>query len=313
MQGARDLLARVAPSGLSVMLSGETGTGKELAARALHEMSRRPGAFVAINCGAVSPELLGSQLFGHERGSFTGALARHIGCLERASYGTVFLDEITEMPMAVQPYLLRALETGMVTRLGGSGEVAAPVRVIAATNRDPAEAVADGRLRQDLYYRLADVCVHMPALRERGDDARLLAQGLLDRLNAKAGVRKYFSSTSLQCLAQHDWRGNVRELHSAVHRAFLLSDFLEIDIEVGLPARRRIDMPDHIRFRMGDTLATLEERALRRTLAHYRDDKSAAAQSLGISVRTIHNHLSRWGARDALRDLDKGDSDDAGT
>ncbi|MDQ3223122.1 MAG: sigma-54 dependent transcriptional regulator [Gemmatimonadota bacterium] len=289
-----DELGRVAPSNASVLIAGESGTGKELVARAVHEQSGRAGQFVAVNCGAIAPDLLASHLFGHERGSFTGAWARHIGYFEQANRGTLFLDEITEMPAALQVYLLRVLETGTVTRVGGRSGVATDVRVVAATNRDPMQAVELGTLREDLFYRLADFSVELPPLRARGEDVVLLAQFFLDRLNAHYGVKKRFAAGTERVLLQHSWPGNVRELRSAVQRAFLVST----DVEIRVIAGHRRRAPVHhdattISFNVGMTYAEIEQQMLLKTLAHYGNDRTQAAHALGVSVRTIHNQLAR--------------------
>jgi DNA-binding NtrC family response regulator len=287
-------LLRVAPTDAAVLITGESGTGKELAAQTLHEASGRKGAFVALNCGAVPSELLASQLFGHERGSFTGASARHIGVFEQAAHGTLFLDEITEMPQHLQVYLLRALETGTITRVGGDESIPTPTRVISATNRDPLAAIAEGRLREDLYYRLADIAVHMPPLRERDEDAILLARVFIDRLNARYGQRKRLAHSSERILLRHLWPGNVRELRSAVQRAYLLdsSDAIVVNPVAAQPSVLD-ETETSVVFSVGMTMAEVERRMLLKTLAHYGNDKTAAARALGISVRTVHNHLAR--------------------
>ncbi len=288
-------IQRIGPADASVLLVGESGTGKEVVARALHEASGRQGAFVAINCGAVPAELLASQLFGHERGSFTGAHARHQGVFEQAANGTLFLDEITEMPLALQVYLLRVLETGTVTRVGGVEATATPVRIVAATNRDPLAAIASGRLREDLYYRLADIPLNLPPLRERGDDVLLLAELFIERLNERYGGSKYLLPGSEASLLQHPWPGNVRELRSAVQRAYLLDsgDALQVrPNSVMAPALHESEQA--ILFKVGMSLSEVERKVLLKTLAHCNHDKTAAARMLGISVRTVHNQLARY-------------------
>lgn len=289
-----EVLQRVARSDASLLITGESGTGKELAARVVHDHSGVDGAFVAINCGAVAPELLASQLFGHERGSFTGAHTRHIGVFERASHGTLLLDEISEMPPSLQVYLLRVLETGSVTRVGGNETIPTPTRVIAATNRDPLEAMRTGQLREDLYYRLADIPVHLPPLRERGDDVVILARAFIDRLNARYNRRKYLAPGMEQHLVRHPWPGNVRELRSAVQRAYLLEASDAVSVRPVAPARTQVLETEHsILFSVGTTMAEMERRVLLKTLAHCNNDKTATARTLGISVRTVHNHLAR--------------------
>lgn len=290
-------LLRIAPTDVSVLLTGESGTGKELAAKTLHEASGNTGAFVALNCGAVPAELLASQLFGHERGSFTGAMSRHVGVFEQAENGTLFLDEIAEMPPQLQVYLLRVLETGCVTRVGGTESIRVPVRVVAATNRDPLEAVAEGRLREDLYYRLADIGIHMPPLRDRGEDVLLLARAFIDRLNARYGQRKRLAPACEKTLMRHLWPGNVRELRSAVQRAYLLEPGNQVvvgPVSAQAPVLRETDTS--IVFSVGTKMAEMERRMLLKTLSHFDNDKTAAARALGISVRTVHNHLARIAA-----------------
>src|SRR5204862_486823 len=209
-----------APTEATVLVQGESGTGKELVAQTVHQLSRRrKGPFVALNCAAVSPTLIESELFGHERGSFTGAARTHKGFFERAEGGTLFLDEISEMPIELQVRLLRVLETGTVARVGGESELKVDVRVVAATNREPEHAVADGRLREDLLYRLSVFPIRLPALRERAGDVELLVRAFLAELNAAQGTRKGISRAALELLQGHQWPGNVRELKNALHRA----------------------------------------------------------------------------------------------
>ncbi len=287
-------MERVAPTNASILISGESGTGKEVVAQALHDLSGLPGAFVAVNCGAIAPELLASQLFGHERGSFTGAHQRHVGFIEQADKGTLFLDEITEMPMPLQVYLLRVLETGQFSRVGGLGDIQADTRIVAATNRDPLLAVRSGHLREDLYYRLADITLPLPPLRKRGRDIVLLAQHFLEKLNERYQSRKRLASNSERLLMAHSWPGNVRELRSAVQRAYLMSAGDTIQIAPDATRGALLEESETaISFSVGTTFAEMEEQALRKTLAYCNNDKSATARALGISVRTVHNHLAR--------------------
>jgi two-component system, NtrC family, response regulator AtoC len=293
-------IERVSPSDASVLITGESGTGKELVARAVHQRSGRQGAFIAVNAGAISPELLASHLFGHERGSFTGANTRHSGYFEQAHGGTLFLDEITEMPLALQVYLLRVLESGTVTRVGGTENIPVDVRIVTASNRDPHAALDAGTLREDLYYRLADFTIAMPSLRERGEDVQLLAQHFLDLLNVRYATSKRFADGTERTLRRHAWPGNVRELRSAVQRAFLGSDDGIVRMRPNSRRTRRGDAdPGSVVFAVGMTYAEIEHEMLSRTLAYFDNDRTRTARALGVSVRTIHNQLARLRTRDA--------------
>ncbi len=225
-------IARVAPTAVTAFVTGESGTGKEVVAETIHDLSKRAKApFLAINCGSISPQLIESELFGHEKGSFTGALRQHRGFFERADGGTLFLDEITEMPMELQVKLLRVLETGAFVRVGSDTVINVDVRIVAATNRPPAEAVSSGRLREDLYYRLNVFPIDLPPLRERLEDVPLLAEHFLEGLNEREGARKRFAERALQALVEYRWPGNVRELRNAVHRGFILAEGDVIEVE----------------------------------------------------------------------------------
>ncbi|WP_414440629.1 sigma-54-dependent transcriptional regulator [Burkholderia sp. 22PA0106] len=231
MRTMYDALARVAATEASVLLTGESGTGKEVAAQTIHELSYRSRSpFVAVNCGAIPANLVESELFGHDRGSFTGADRQHKGFFERAHGGTLFLDEITEMPVELQVKLLRVLETGQVMRLGSSRETPVDVRIVAATNRDPSGAVEAGTLRADLYHRINVFPLAMPPLRERGDDIVLLADTFLAKLNLDSGREMAFSAGAKAALRQYAWPGNVRELRNFVQRACIFSDGAQIDV-----------------------------------------------------------------------------------
>jgi DNA-binding NtrC family response regulator len=289
-------IRRVAPTHANVLLVGESGTGKELAARAIHDLSGRSGPFVAVNCGAVAPELLASHLFGHERGSFTGAVRQHRGHFEQAQGGTILLDEITEMPLALQAHLLRVLETRSVIRVGGDSEHALDVRVIAATNRRAEEAMAAGKLREDLFFRLGEFVLQLPPLRLRGGDIALIGEAMLQQFNQRYGADKRFAADAWSGAADYSWPGNVRELRNAVHRAFILGD----GDQVRLPPLRDegahgTDVAGCLVFPVGTRLDLIQREMLLRTLEHYAGDKGRAAEALGVSVKTIYNHLARYG------------------
>jgi two-component system response regulator AtoC len=300
MQEVYDLIAKVAPTEASVLVTGESGTGKELVAQTIQSLSRRRRApFLAINCGAVSPNLIESELFGHERGSFTGAAQRHRGHFERASGGTLFLDEITEMPIELQVKLLRVLETNQVLRIGGDQPVETDVRVVAATNRNPAQSLSAGQLREDLYYRLNVFPIALPPLRERPGDITLLAQYFLDALNAAEGTRKRFTPAALERLERHDWPGNVRELKNSVQRAYIMAeddiDAANLPSELGAPVVGAGAAPGGDgapALRVGTSLSDAERHLILATLDHYRGDKKKTAEVLGISLKTLYNRLN---------------------
>ena len=298
MQSVYELISRVARTDAGVLISGETGTGKELVAETIHSLSRRSKQpFVALNCGGVSPTLIESELFGHERGSFTGAERQHKGYFERADHGTLFLDEITEMPADLQIKLLRVLETSVVGRVGGTKTIEVDLRIIAATNRPPERAVADGRLRQDLLYRLNVFPLAIPPLRERGDDVLLLAGQFLSSLNAAEGTAKCFTAACLERLRRHSWPGNVRELRNVVHRAYILADQkIGADSLPFIPRDRAIAEPcaSSLVMRLGTSLADAERRLILATLGHLGGNKEEAARALGISIKTLYNRLCQY-------------------
>jgi DNA-binding NtrC family response regulator len=281
----------IAPLDLTIMLEGESGTGKELAARAIHQLSGRSGPFVAFNCGAVASELLASQLFGHERGSFTGAVREHHGVFEQALHGTLFLDEVTEMPYPLQAHLLRVLESGTIRRVGASHDQSVDCRIVAATNCDSRRAVSEGRLREDLFYRLSDFPLHLPPLRERPGDVFALAQRFLERLNARHHTAYRLAPGSEAVLRAYAWPGNVRELKQVIQRAYLLcgSEPMQVDLPDDDGCRRGIG----VRFQVGMTFDEIEQQMLRKTLLHFDNDKARAAAALGVSLKTIYNRLAR--------------------
>jgi len=295
MQDVYRMIEKVAPTEATVFITGESGCGKELVARTIHERSPRArGAFVAINCGAIPQNLIEAELFGHERGAFTGANRQHRGCFERAEGGTLFLDEITEMPLEMQVRLLRVLETGRFVRVGGDGEIRTNVRVLAATNRDALDAVRDGRLREDLMYRLAVFPIVLPPLRERDGDTDLLAEHFLQNLNVEGGMSKRFSRAALTTIRAYHWPGNVRELKNAVHRAFIMAEeFVELDLSgLACPAVEG----ECLRMPVGTSLAEMERQAIFATLDHCRGNKRRAAEMLGVSLKTLYNRLTAYQA-----------------
>jgi two-component system response regulator AtoC len=295
MQAVYEMITRVAPTDASVFFIGESGTGKDLAAQTLHIISKRSKApFMPLNCGAISPTLIESELFGHERGSFTGAARRHKGYFERSHLGTLFLDEITEMPIELQVKLLRVLETGQLNRIGGDQPVEVDVRVIAATNRDPHKAVSDGKLREDLLYRLQVFPIHMPPLRERNEDVELLADHFLGQLNERQGSSKRFTEDSMERLRSHSWPGNVRELKNVVHRAFIMAD-QEITPR-SLPREVGGDsgFQRSLHFQVGSSIEDVEKRLIMATLEAYGGNKRKTADILGVSLKTLYNRLNQY-------------------
>jgi two-component system, NtrC family, response regulator HydG len=293
MQKLYDQIGRVAPTSATVLLTGESGTGKELAAQTIHDLSRRKRApFLPLNCGAVSPQLIESELFGHEKGSFTGADRQHKGYFERVHGGTLFLDEITEMPQELQVKLLRVLETGTFMRVGTTTPIAGDVRLIAATNRNPEQAMTEGKLRDDLYHRLNVFPISMPPLRDRGTDIELLAQHFLDQLNKQETATKSFAPATIAALYGHAWPGNVRELKNYVQRAFILADEV---IEAHL-APASVTAPESaplLTVRVGTTLDDVSRRLIEATLAEC-GSKRKAADMLGISLKTLYNRLAAY-------------------
>jgi DNA-binding NtrC family response regulator len=307
------LIERVGPTEASVLLTGESGSGKELAAQMIHECSaRRDKPFIAINCGAIPAGLIEAELFGYEKGSFTGAVRAHAGVFERAQGGTLLLDEVTEMPLEMQTRLLRVLESRKFYRVGASIEYTCDVRVIAATNRCPLTAVQAGQLREDLLYRVAVFPIDMPPLRSRGDDVELLANHFLSQLNAQAVSQKRLSAHARMTLKQHSWPGNVRELKNCIERAFILGDsVLELapliqnsnarggdfvpgsmaadQADVGGPADRgRLDI------RVGSRIHDMERSLIEATLDYFKGNKRRAADALGCSLKTLYNKLNGY-------------------
>lgn len=297
MRKVAEQIRRVAPTHASVLVSGESGTGKEKVAQALYRLSLRHEApFIAVNCGAMSPQLIESELFGHERGSFTGAVRDHSGHFERADGGTLFLDEITEMPAELQVKLLRVLETGRFLRVGGTREIKVNVRIIAATNRDPKQAVAEGMLRQDLLYRIQVFHIRLLPLRQRRGDIEMIAHYFLDSYNAQENTHKRFSAQALERMSSYSWPGNLRELRNVVYRAFIMADEV-VDI-AHLPPDILSPRPDlngpSVCILVGSSLADAERRIIMATLELCKGRRDRAAQMLGVSVKTLYNRLREY-------------------
>ena len=295
MQKVYDMMVKVAPTDATVFITGESGTGKELVAQTIFELSgRRRKPFLPLDCGSIPQNLIESELFGHERGSFTGATQLRRGCFERAAGGTLFLDEITEMPIELQVKLLRVLESGSLTRVGGDEPVPVNVRLIAASNRVPKVAVQDGKLREDLFYRINVFPIVLPPLRERENDSLLLAEQFLESLNAEQGTSKRLSAAARERIAAYPWHGNVRELKNEMQRAFILYDGM-------------IDFPDLSAGRgpspatpepaVGGSLEESERALILKTLEQCAGDKKQAAQILGISLKTLYNRLHLYAER----------------
>ena len=322
------MLQQAGPSKACVLITGESGTGKELVARTVHALStRRQGPFIAINCAALPETLIESELFGHEKGSFTGASERRAGCFEVAQHGTLLLDEIGEMPIQTQAKLLRILEDSKVRRLGGKAEFEVDVRVIAATNKVPEEAVRGGHLREDLFYRLNVFHIHLPPLRERKEDIVPIAEALLGDLNRKHDCRVVeIPPPVMEALMGHSWPGNVRELRNVLERAVILAGegaielrhlpgFLQGKAPAGAAPPEAAATPgvavaaasaaaqapppedrETVRFQIGTTVEEAEKQLILRTLEHTRNNKTRAAEILGISLKTLHNKLKEYGA-----------------
>ena len=298
----RALVAKVAPLDMSVYVEGESGTGKELVALAIHESSARSAkAFVALNCGALPEQLIDSQLFGHEKGSFTGADKQKAGVFEQADGGTLFLDEIAEMPIELQARLLRALETHSFRRVGGTRDIQVDVRIVAATNRSFDRAIAEGRFREDLFHRLCVFPIVTPPLRERPEDIEPLARIFLAELCAEHGQAKEFEAGLLTSLNNYSWPGNVRQLRNAIQRAYVVADgaisaaCLPAQVLQGSVLQSvRPANSDHLELQIGTSIAQAERRLIEATLQRASGDKRVAADMLGVSLRTLYNRLNQY-------------------
>jgi DNA-binding NtrC family response regulator len=300
MKKVYELIKQVGDSEATVMITGESGTGKELVARALHNRSPRiEGPFIAINCAAMPQTLLESELFGHTKGAFTDAKTSRQGLFVQASGGTLFLDEIGEMPLEVQPKLLRVLQERRVRPIGGSGEIEFDTRIIAATNRDLDEDVEAGRFREDLYYRINVVRIHVPGLRSRGNDVLLLAQHFVEKFGKRMDKSVVgISSPAAQKLLEYDWPGNVRELENSIERAVTLTKFAEITVD-DLPEKVRNYQSSHMVIGGDDpeelpTLDEVERRYIERVLKASGGNKTQAARVLGLDRRTLYRKLDRY-------------------
>ena len=322
MRRLYEQVARVAVTAVTVFITGESGSGKEVVAQTVHDLSRRrKQPFLAVNCGAISHNLIESEIFGHEKGSFTGAERMHQGFFERANGGTLFLDEITEMPLDLQVKLLRVLETGRFMRVGSTTSQETDVRVIAATNRQPMQAVADGRLREDLLYRLNVFPIELPPLRDRLSDVPLLANHFLKQVVAQEGAAKSFNAEALEHLSRYRWPGNVRELRNVVQRAYVMAAGAVIDTNwlpalsgaaMATPAPVPVQAPAEpapaaaprqpapapgvpsVVLPIGISMAQAERELILATLEHFHHHKERTAATLGVSLKTLYNRLKEY-------------------
>ena len=328
MKEVFSLIRQVAPTTASVLISGESGTGKELVARAIHSLSARSaGPFVAVNCAALPESLMESELFGHEKGAFTGAVERRAGCFEQAQNGTLLLDEIGDMPIGTQAKLLRVIEESKVRRLGGTKDMPIAVRVLAATNRAPEEAVQNKLLREDLYYRLNVFHLSLPPLRDRKEDIPSIAAGMIRDLNRKHGCRvTHLSQEVLDWFAAESWPGNVRELRNQVERAVIMASEGEIQMRhlPGVAGAQRVvtpqaatppreaaapTIPDNaMQIKVGVPMSEVEENYIRLTLKHTKNNKKRAAELLGLCLRTLHNKLRTYEDSNKVRTAAAGES-----
>lgn len=287
----------IAPTTASVLITGESGTGKELVAKAIHTHSKRKEkSYIAINCGAIPESLLENELFGHEKGAFTGAVSQEGGCFELADGGTIFLDEIGEMSSDMQTKLLRVLENGTFRRIGGKKEMQVDVRVIAATNRNLEELVEEGTFREDLFYRLNVFSIKLPPLRERAEDVPLLAQNFIEEFNLKTDKKvKGLTREALNLIKKYSWPGNVRELKNVIERAVIVcqTDFIDVaDLPENLTSKAH--KAPTVEFRLGQTIDDVEREFLFHTINYVDGNKTKAAKMLNISLKTLHNKLAKY-------------------
>lgn len=292
-----EMIERVSSTQANVMLIGESGSGKEEVAKAIHHASKVSGKLVPVNCGAFATDLISSELFGHEKGSFTGAVNRKIGVFEQAQDGTLFLDEVTEMPIDLQPNLLRALESRKAVRVGGTTEIDINCRVISATNRSEYAIAQENKLREDLYFRLAVFPIHIPPLRARKDDIPLLVNYFLADFNQQYSANIEIREADLKRLCEYEWPGNVRELRHCLHRAYIMADqeqrCVRIPERLASPFAKKEESPDSgIAF--GKTVEDVERELIMTTLEHLKGDKKRAAEILGISLKTLYNRLNTY-------------------
>jgi DNA-binding NtrC family response regulator len=302
MQDVMRIVEMAAPSSASVLITGETGSGKEIVARTIHKLSpRASGPFVAINCSAIPETLMESEIFGHERGAFTGAAERRIGCFELADGGTLLLDEIGEMPAPTQAKLLRVLEDRKVRRLGSKSETPVDVRVLAATNKDPEQAVGNGQLRQDLFFRLNVFHINLPPLRDHKDDISLLVEYILREVNAKHGKHvRGIGTEVMDIFMSHTWPGNIRELRNVLERSSIMceKDLITrscLPDEFGKSQAKGPSDLSTIKFPVGTTVDAMERELIVQTLSATGNNKTRAADLLGISLKTLHNKLKEYG------------------
>ncbi len=305
MQQMYETIRRISTADVNVLLQGESGSGKEMVAQAIHNASQPQGEWVATNCGALSRELIGSELFGHEKGAFTGAHQRKIGVFEQADQGTLFLDEVTEMPIDLQPTLLRALETRQIIRLGSQTSVRAECRVISATNRSEEEIVEKNLLREDVYFRLAVFPIKIPPLRVRKDDIPLLVEYFMQGFNIQYKADNTVDEQQINRLVAYDWPGNVRELRHLLHRAFIMADpasrLITLPEVFGSPFSKQ-DQRQPAFVQAGRKIEEVEKELIDATLKHFKGDKKLAADMLGISLKTLYNRLNAYQNGGAILD-----------